>query len=158
MAVTEGKKKKPPSFHFLPKTRAKQLKKSWVEDRKIRSKWKAQKKREGLSGQPRRPVDDASEHIRDDANANSEPEASSTPRDKSITPTPVPHHDRQSLRDLRRIAYTANPPRTQKSDSSHSKRDHHIDRSGKPLKHENGQPNMKLRMNVLLERIKRDFS
>ncbi|PIL24046.1 hypothetical protein GSI_13797 [Ganoderma sinense ZZ0214-1] len=42
------KRKKPPTFQHLPAQRAKKLKRSWVEVQKIKSKWKAQKRKEGL--------------------------------------------------------------------------------------------------------------
>ncbi|KAM5532040.1 hypothetical protein V8D89_014291 [Ganoderma adspersum] len=42
------KRKKPPTFQHLPAQRAKKLKQSWVEVQKIKSKWKAQKRKEGL--------------------------------------------------------------------------------------------------------------
>ncbi|KAI0647107.1 hypothetical protein C8Q79DRAFT_925732 [Trametes meyenii] len=42
------KRKKPPTFQHLPADRAKKLKRSWVEVQKIKSKWKAQKRKEGL--------------------------------------------------------------------------------------------------------------
>ncbi|KAI0831362.1 hypothetical protein BC628DRAFT_1415879 [Trametes gibbosa] len=44
------KRKKPPTFQHLPIDRAKKLKRSWVEVQKIKSKWKAQKRKEGLVG------------------------------------------------------------------------------------------------------------
>ncbi|KAH9856940.1 hypothetical protein C2E23DRAFT_365958 [Lenzites betulinus] len=44
------KRKKPPTFQHLPIDRAKKLKQSWVEVQKIKSKWKAQKRKEGLVG------------------------------------------------------------------------------------------------------------
>ncbi|KAI0374954.1 hypothetical protein BV20DRAFT_934933 [Pilatotrama ljubarskyi] len=43
------KRKKPPTFQHLPAERAKKLKRSWVEVQKIKSKWKAQKRKEGLA-------------------------------------------------------------------------------------------------------------
>ncbi|OSC99097.1 hypothetical protein PYCCODRAFT_888280 [Trametes coccinea BRFM310] len=44
------KRRKPPTFQHLPAERAKKLKRSWVEVQKIKSKWKAQKRKEGLVG------------------------------------------------------------------------------------------------------------
>jgi hypothetical protein len=41
-------RKKPPTFQHLPVHRAKTLKRAWVEKTKIKSKWKAQKRKEGL--------------------------------------------------------------------------------------------------------------
>ncbi|KAI0636910.1 hypothetical protein C8Q77DRAFT_533559 [Trametes polyzona] len=43
------KRKKPPTFQHLPAD-PKKLKRSWVEVQKIKSKWKAQKRKEGLVG------------------------------------------------------------------------------------------------------------
>ncbi|KAG6845729.1 hypothetical protein H0H87_004995 [Tephrocybe sp. NHM501043] len=43
------KRKQPPTFRHLPLNRAKKLKQAWVENQKIKSKWKAQKRKEGLS-------------------------------------------------------------------------------------------------------------
>lgn len=129
---------------------AKRLKKSWVEDHKIRSKWKAQKRREGLTHQTSAPVKDTSIDRQDEVDVDSESDTSPIRPDKSPIPSPASSHDKQSLRDLRRIAYASKPLRTQKPDSS--------PRGNATLKRETGQPNMKLRMNVLLEKIKRDFS
>ncbi|KAH9951229.1 hypothetical protein B0H21DRAFT_270757 [Amylocystis lapponica] len=47
-AAEEAKKRKPPTFQHLPADRAKRLKRSWVEKTKIKSQWKAQKRKEGL--------------------------------------------------------------------------------------------------------------
>lgn len=134
---------------------AQRLKKSWIEDRKIRSRWKAQKKREGLTNQM---VKDTSHHRRDESKIDSESDSSQNRPEKS----PTPPHDKQSLRNLRKIAYSSKPLRTQKAESSHPKRapgHSHNDRGGEAiLGRETGQPYMKLRMNALLEKIKRDFS
>ncbi|TFY63760.1 hypothetical protein EVJ58_g3056 [Rhodofomes roseus] len=49
MKTTDGsKKRKPPTFRHLPENRAKKLKQSWVEAQKIKSQWKAQKRKEGI--------------------------------------------------------------------------------------------------------------
>lgn len=125
---------------------AKRLKKSWVENHKIRSKWKAQKKREGLTNQS-----GTSSHLQDQADTDSGSNTSPSRPDKPPVSSPAPSHDKQSLRDLRRLAYASKPLHTQKAVSPH--------RSGNaPVGRETGQPNMKLRMDVLLEKIKRDFS
>ncbi|KAI0797943.1 hypothetical protein C8Q75DRAFT_729136 [Abortiporus biennis] len=50
------KKRKPPTFQHLPLDRAKKLKRSWVETQKIKSQWKAQKRKDGLI--TRKPVSD----------------------------------------------------------------------------------------------------
>jgi len=130
---------------FIP---AHRLKKSWVEDHKIRSKWKAQMRREGLTQRPSKPVEGASNHAHDGTNADSESGALLNHPDKS--PVSTPCHDRQSLRHLRRVAYAPKPLPNPKVGHSHN------DRGGKATV--GRQPNMKLRMNVLLEKIKRDSS
>lgn len=123
---------------------AKQLKKSWVQDHKIRNKWKAQKRREGLTSQTN---DDANDR-QDNVDVGSVSKTSPKRPDKPPTPGPAPSRDKQSLRDLRKIAYTSEPMHTQEAHSS--------PRGGKGR--DKGQPNMKLHMNLLLEKIKRDFS
>lgn len=129
--------------HQIP---AKRLKKSWVQDRKIRGKWRAQKRREGLTCQTSAPAEETSNHRNDLVGAGAESDAN-----KSSAVSLAPSPDEQSLRDLRRIAYASRPSRTQKSDSSR--------RGGKATAgRETGQPNMSLRMNVVLEKIKRNFS
>ncbi|KAH0827135.1 hypothetical protein J3R83DRAFT_4823 [Lanmaoa asiatica] len=139
---------------------AKRLKKSWIEGQKIRSKWKTQKKREGLTNQTSEPVKDTSNHRHDETNIDSASDTSPNSPDKS--PSHSPPHDKQSLCDLRRIAYASIPLRTQKSDSSRPKRGPGFSRNSRGRKatvgRETGQPNMKSRMDVLLEKIKRDFS
>ncbi|KAI0695821.1 hypothetical protein BC835DRAFT_1414638 [Cytidiella melzeri] len=47
-AAAGQKRRRPPTFQHLPLNRAKKLKQSWVENQKIKSKWKAQKWKEGL--------------------------------------------------------------------------------------------------------------
>lgn len=108
----------------------------------------AQKRREGLTQRPSKPVGGASNHAHGETNADSESGTLLNRPDKS--PVPTPSHDRQSLRDLRRIAYTPKPLPNPKVGHSHN------NRGGKATV--GRQPNMKLRMNVLLEKIKRDSS
>ncbi|THH07216.1 hypothetical protein EW146_g9387 [Bondarzewia mesenterica] len=47
-SAPDEKRKKPPTFQHLPEQRAKKLKKLWVEKQKIKSKWKAEKRKEGI--------------------------------------------------------------------------------------------------------------
>ncbi|KIJ44091.1 hypothetical protein M422DRAFT_252582 [Sphaerobolus stellatus SS14] len=42
------KRKGPPEFRHLPAERAKKLKKEWIEKKKIKGKWKAQTRKEGV--------------------------------------------------------------------------------------------------------------
>ncbi|PSR74120.1 hypothetical protein PHLCEN_2v10076 [Hermanssonia centrifuga] len=52
METAGTKRKKPPTFQHLPINRAKKLKQSWVESQKIKSKWKAEKRKEGFVEHP----------------------------------------------------------------------------------------------------------
>ncbi|CCM02405.1 uncharacterized protein FIBRA_04503 [Fibroporia radiculosa] len=56
-ASDTAQKRKPPTFRHLPTDRAKKLKRSWVEKQKIKSQWKAQKRKEGLESKGRRLAD-----------------------------------------------------------------------------------------------------
>ncbi|KAG6865029.1 hypothetical protein C0991_005575 [Blastosporella zonata] len=90
------KRKQPPSFRHLPINRAKKLKQTWVENQKIKSKWKTQKRKEGLSTTPGEPQDEESaggsedeESIEDEEKAASEPEEH-PPAPKSALQKPAP--------------------------------------------------------------------
>ncbi|KIM62074.1 hypothetical protein SCLCIDRAFT_25290 [Scleroderma citrinum Foug A] len=165
MTVAEGKHKKPPTFHYLPKNRAKKLKRSWVDNKKLKTQWKAQKKRQGLSeDKPSShcevPSEDASDvhassEVRDSTPVHTEPPLASSP------PT-----SKTSLRDLTRQAYSRSTLHTHKSGPLRKQRGPNVpfsrERSkdnqvNKPSHRPNGQPDMKLRMNAMLEKIKRDL-
>ncbi|KAF9477367.1 hypothetical protein BDN70DRAFT_881268 [Pholiota conissans] len=47
-AAASAKRKKPPTFQHLPEYKAKTLKKAWVQKTKIKSKWAAEKRKEGI--------------------------------------------------------------------------------------------------------------
>ncbi|KAI5121682.1 hypothetical protein M0805_002758 [Coniferiporia weirii] len=62
-AGEQRKKKTPPTFQHLPQNRAAKLKKEWVERQKLKSKWKAQKRKDG----PLPPhIPDTEQHDNDD--------------------------------------------------------------------------------------------
>ncbi|KAJ3533861.1 hypothetical protein NM688_g7223 [Phlebia brevispora] len=54
-------KRKPPTFQHLPIDRAKKLKRKWVEVQKIKSKWKAEKRKEGIPSTRRLTAEDEAE-------------------------------------------------------------------------------------------------
>ncbi|PPQ70290.1 hypothetical protein CVT24_000853 [Panaeolus cyanescens] len=188
MTRTDGvKKKKPPTFQHFPANRAKKLKKAWIDKAKIKSKWKAEKRKEGL-------IERSKLGIADDANEDdekNEPENTHSDHAPSVEPSPPPRsktppsittpsqaknmkHGRkdsrgqkrkreqpeetaepQSLRDLTREAYSRSSLHTFKS---------HPLKKGKAAGHQphgekgRGQPNMKLRMNAMLAKIKQDYA
>ncbi|KAG0705947.1 hypothetical protein DFH29DRAFT_996374 [Suillus ampliporus] len=83
MIVEGTKRKKPPTFGHLPVNRAKKLKQSWVESKKIKSQWKAQKKREGLlQRKPEAPSDGSAPPAHNENRDGSDPEESGSSHSK----------------------------------------------------------------------------
>jgi len=202
--ITGIKRKRPPTFQHYPANRAKKLKKDWVEKTKIKSKWKAQKKKEDLATSSKLdlPVYDKEEreHDAEDnsrsgsddvrppaleksgeqsrphlhpslAHIHSEllvkhskariPDTAPTKKQKSSKDSqPV---EPPSLRELKREAYSQWALHTFKSDPL-KKRDQSRRGSGSRgrgkglIERGRGQPDMKLRMNVTLEKIKQNLA
>ncbi|KAF9227607.1 hypothetical protein BS17DRAFT_693261 [Gyrodon lividus] len=183
MAATEKKTKKPPTFQYLPKDRAKKLKKSWIENKKIKSQWKAQKRREGLIRQPVSPREGNPDQEHEATKSRSDSTSQShfdhlvhDPTTSQWTPTAqqkgrsgiTPSNGKKSLRELKRHAYSPSSLHAPTADPLHRKgayssRNSHLTRGKRDggctdRGREKGQPNMTLRMNVMLEKIKRNFS
>ncbi|OAX43530.1 hypothetical protein K503DRAFT_680926 [Rhizopogon vinicolor AM-OR11-026] len=169
MVVEGTKHKKPPTFGHLPVNRARKLKKSWVESKKIKSQWKAQKKREDLLQRRGEALSDG------DAPPAHNKKRSSVDEEKSHTPQASPSNTsadgRISLRDLTRQAYSrdslhtykANPKRHDTKPSRGGNSQRGSAGGGRSTSfgdrdREKGQPNMKFRMTAMLEKIKRDFT
>jgi hypothetical protein len=171
------------------------LKKAWVEKTKIKSKWKAQKKKESLAASSilDLPVYDEEERDNDaEENGNSRtdyvrpsaeelphshihlhpsrahvhPELPPVKRIPDAPPTKKRKFSKEdsqpaeppSLRELKREAYSQSTLHSFKSDPL-KKRDQSSGGRGKGfIERGRGQPNMKLRMNVMLEKIKQDFA
>ncbi|KAJ3738841.1 hypothetical protein DFH05DRAFT_1530995 [Lentinula detonsa] len=182
VVTTESrKKKKPPSFKHYPAARAKSLKKAWVEKAKIKSKWKSERqKMEMPSSSLPTETGNASEEENStefedeyDEGLGDErvgtvvtPEPSVKP---SRTPRPNPastsqmkqtkDYNTQNLRDLTRTAYSRETLHTYKSDPLNRRGNANGGRgNGRGGIRGRGQPNMKLRMGAMLEKIKRDFT
>ena len=224
-STTTGiKRKRPPTFQHYPVDRgklvqnvfpilpvtldkiAKKLKKAWVEKTKIKSKWKAQKKKEGLATSSKLDLPVYDEKERDPEVGNNSRSDSDDVR-PSMSPTEIPgevprlhlHPSRAhihpelsakhsksrvpdtlptkkqrvskkdsqtveppSLRELKREAYSQSALHTFKSDPL--KKREQGNRGGGSrgrgsgfIEKGRGQPNMKLRMNVMLEKIKQNF-
>ncbi|KAG2078098.1 hypothetical protein BDR04DRAFT_1124666 [Suillus decipiens] len=177
--ITEGtKRKKPPTFGHLPFNRAKKLKQSWVESTKIKSQWKAQKKREGvLQRKSELPSnDDPPPAHQDEPDRSNLKESHSKVQGSHSGSHPeqlVPNNSadgRISLRELGRQAYSRNSLHTYKANTK--RRDTKPSRGTNPQRgstggrgasfgdrgRDKGQPNMKYRMTAMLEKIKRDFT
>ncbi|RDX56717.1 hypothetical protein OH76DRAFT_1426454 [Lentinus brumalis] len=162
------KRKKPPTFQHLPAERAKKLKQSWVETQKIKSKWKAQKRKEGLVA-PRTHLD-----LVAGADEEKDTRGSGEESDKEAEETSTSGSSDQieeqppSLRDLQRMAYSRSSLHTHKSDPLHRHRGGVMPNGrggggrdegrGGPRGRGRGQPDMGLRMKAMLEKIKQDYA
>ena len=186
------KRKRPPTFQHLPLNRgqsirsvklspidllckAKKLKATWVANTKIKSKWKAQKRKEAMAEMNDETVGSGE---REDSDPEPEPPADrraprprpnqgSSQKHRSEGEPHVQAPSTPSLRDLTREAYSRSslhtfktalgqrgsprgtPPTWRKGNESRG-----ITRGETGR----GQPNMKLRMNAMLEKIKQDFT
>ncbi|KAG1832146.1 hypothetical protein EV424DRAFT_1469779 [Suillus variegatus] len=173
--ITEGtKRKKPPTFGHLPFNRAKKLKQSWVESTKIKSQWKAQKKREVPSNGDPPPAHREKSDGSDPEQSHSNDQGSHSSSHPECKQRQVPNSSADggiSLRELGKQAYSRNSLHTYKANT----RRHDIKpsrganpqggstRGGRGASfgdrgHGKGQPNMKYRMTAMLEKIKRDFT
>ncbi|KIY68624.1 hypothetical protein CYLTODRAFT_443245 [Cylindrobasidium torrendii FP15055 ss-10] len=172
-------KKHVPTFKHMHPSRAKKLKQDWVFKQKVKSQWKAEKRKLGLA--PKRTElesrhdadvkDDRDSEPGDEDTADVEnvaevstsaktPKSNSRTRNGREPPSIRPRSQREpqpdsgndgaaEFRELARQAYSPTSLHTYRSTNKFSKADQPKQRTGR------GQPNMKLRMNVMLEKIKR---
>ncbi|KAI0928477.1 hypothetical protein AcW1_005712 [Taiwanofungus camphoratus] len=207
----ERKKKKPPTFRHLPVDRAKKLKRSWVETQKIKSQWKAQKRKEGSVVREKQSVLAVSEEDNqpekfhegssdeeteqeditpsgsrstepsdgeDDGEAMEDSDDLPSPRKRPSLSKRAEEKQREespdqgpTLRQLSRQAYARSSLHHFKSDPLHRhrapdprKRESAGDRRRGRSQGESargrgrGQPDMRLHMNAMLEKIKRDLA
>lgn len=198
------KRKQPPTSRRLPLKRAKKLKQTWVENQKIKSKWKAQKRKEGLSSTPQTEQSrmsaekesgaeqsgSGSEHgdERDEEDEMSVPEEKPAPKQSILYPSRAHIHpeldssktprkrrrvdgaeaptEPRSLRELTRQAYSRSSLHTFKADLGRGAgaRGRGRGRGGARGRADQrgetgrGQPNMKLRMDAMLEKIKQTLA
>ncbi|KAF9264752.1 hypothetical protein L218DRAFT_998247 [Marasmius fiardii PR-910] len=180
MPPTRSEKKKPPTFNRFPPSRAKALKQAWVEKARIKSKWNAEKRKMGLVNPVHVQDDDhdttdavaEQQHVTENEMQNNTPSAfklkkshvNSRPQKlkgsiAKVADSQTSHIGKDissspsaDLRELTRKAYSRESLHTYKSDPLKRRLQDGRKSGGK------GQPNMKLRMNVTLEKIKRDYS
>lgn len=155
-------------------TAAKKLKKTWVNTKKIKSKWKAEKRREGLAtgsnlveriSEEGELSDDLTGDEADGRNEGADLLPTRTDRKDSSREEGPQAEKERSLRDMTREAYSQSSLHTYKSDplSRRRRREEGVRGgrgyrgTGAPAGRGRGQPNMKLRMEVMLEKIKRDL-
>ncbi|KZT67763.1 hypothetical protein DAEQUDRAFT_672700 [Daedalea quercina L-15889] len=178
-----SKKRKPPTFRHLPINRAKKLKQSWTEAQKIKSQWKAQKRKEGIVTRHSRVEDLVADQGENKAvsSDSTENEGEMSRDGRSVSGSAERENtvaDPPSLRDLQRQAYSKaslHPHKSAHRGSGAKRWDHSStsERAGARERGEanisqtghsqhrgrgRGQPDMRLRMNAMLEKIKRDFT
>ncbi|KAG6919927.1 hypothetical protein DXG01_013276 [Tephrocybe rancida] len=202
MSEPSLKRKQPPSFRHLPINRAKKLKQTWVENQKIKSKWKAQKRKEEISTKSIEDPEQNDEEVELDSGSESEQSEQSeqqdedkaveepevpTPKKSTLHPSRAHIHpelapkkrrrrfaeseppaEPLSLRELTRQAYSRESLHTFKvgdgqRGSSHGRgrgRRGGLSRGRGAPRGETGrgQPNMKLRMDAMLEQIKQSMA
>ncbi|KAH9483984.1 hypothetical protein JR316_0003462 [Psilocybe cubensis] len=195
-ASSGPKRKHPPTFHHYPTNRAKALKKAWVEKTKIKSKWKAEKRKEDLASnykleipvysdddgpnvpqvstsQPESPSTSSAPAHLHHSRAHIHPELPVKPH-KSVQPDTEPRPAKRrkilkgkdedksaesvSLRELTREAYSRSTLHTFKADPLKKRYDGKDKNNKRGASTGRGQPNMKLRMNAMLAKIKQDFA
>ncbi|KAJ7470623.1 hypothetical protein FB451DRAFT_1038155 [Mycena latifolia] len=158
-----AKRKRPPTFQHFPINRAAKLKQAWVQNAKLKSKWKAEKRKLGL-GAPPKEEDEADDDAEQPEARESEtstharapippPPPKKRTRRAQFNPTEAESSGAPTLRDRAREAYSQTSLHTYKSDPFGKRQ-----RGAKTGTVGRGQPNMKKRMDVLLETIKRDFT
>ncbi|KAJ3935240.1 MAG: hypothetical protein NXY57DRAFT_530271 [Lentinula lateritia] len=180
------KKKKPPSFNHYPEAKAKSLKKAWVEKTKIKSKWRAERRKMGLPSRslPSRTDDARKEEQNEVADKEVEDNKESESADETVTTRELPmkfqrgpprpnlafasqskqlkeqpkEHDAPDLRELTRKAYSRETLHTYKLDPLNRRGANRGRGHSRGGIRGRGQPNMKLRMGAMLEKIKRDFT
>lgn len=210
-------KRHPPSFHHLPQLRgqynlsypitaaqnslvAKKLKRVWVAKQKTKSKWKAQKRREGIltqrdalsrsatlsdplksphssvvhrergasveEGESDRHGDESQNGSGDEPTVTKSKQSLRSPEESSTSAGP-------SLRDLQKQAYSPAALHHYKSRPLHhskgrmatrdaqtpeSSRKKDVGGGTRNRGRRGGQPDMRLRMSALLEKVKRDYT
>ncbi|KAG6874056.1 hypothetical protein C0995_006913 [Termitomyces sp. Mi166 len=193
------KRKRPPTFTHLPASRAKKLKQAWIENKKIKTKWKTQKHREGITTLPKEKEQSDEEDAnasgtgsdtsegdvsdKDDHEAVSEREENPRPKKSTLHPSrshihpelapktkrpkpteTEPSSQPPSLRELTRKAYSRESLHTFKAGQKTRGGSHGCGGSRSLVRGASrgvkgrGQPNMKLRMGAVLEKIKQSMA
>ncbi|PVG02805.1 hypothetical protein CPB86DRAFT_870176 [Serendipita vermifera] len=175
------RKRKPPKFQHLPAPQAIKAKQAWVKKVKLRSQWSKEKRKlltdhqDGGEGAAEDTLDHETDEEMKEKDSNSLLENSQEKSQKQQRQAPVhypsnsrpaPENDklkqqREKIRDLTRQAYSRQTLHTFKSNSSKKTASRDQGRSENSSGRlggvtGRGQPNMKLRMNALLEKIKLD--
>jgi len=154
----KSKKRKPPSFPYHHPSQARKLRAQWIEREKVKSKWRAEKRRDPTLRSGPSPLADGTESdqpvgVEEEEWTGIQEQSEASPKsqhpDRGTAPSQA---RRREQRTLAREAYSPASLHHQKSRFNH--RRPHKD-GNERFATSGGQPNMKLRMNVLLDKIKR---
>ncbi|KAK0210619.1 hypothetical protein DFS33DRAFT_305976 [Desarmillaria ectypa] len=179
MGESSLKRKRPPTFPHHPAARAKKLKQEWVFKAKIKSKWKAEKRKmaavsagddkdmqdvDSDSGASSKTQEDSKENQQLSLEPPAPPSCTKSVTQKSTVPEQtISSRPPVSVREIKRTAYSKSTLHSYKADPFNKRKSGSVrgqsfkgdhDRNGNRGR---GQPNMKLRMNAMLEKIKRDL-
>jgi len=147
------------------------LKKNWVDIKKIKNKWRTEKRKEGFVGgsvsikQGDRSIDDIREEEQvNDREAQLTPPKQTPAREHTRTKQVLEKQKGDPVRDMTREAYSRASLHTYKSDPLYRNRGLGGSFRGDKVTNRiagegrgRGQPNMKLRVGAMLEKIKRDY-
>ncbi|PFH52413.1 hypothetical protein AMATHDRAFT_140250 [Amanita thiersii Skay4041] len=162
MVKSSHKPRRPPSFQHYPVDRARKLKRTWVETAKIKSKWKAEKRRAGLNpSSSQLPTAQGDEEIEEQENAVQEPNKNSPSQPTKIRAEDVKtgsEEGQQSLRELTKHAYSRASLHTYKSKPLKKGTNKTEGKEPSRLTQRKGQPNMKLRMNAMLAKMQQKYT
>ncbi|KAJ7063170.1 hypothetical protein C8F01DRAFT_985587 [Mycena amicta] len=135
-------RKRPPTFQHHPASRAKKLKQTWVQNAKLKRKWRKMRAGDTVTVQ-----EEEEEQTAVDVEQREEPKSAPPKPHTAAEPPLAMVYQQSSLRDRAREAYSRSSLHTYKSGKKQP--------GGKTGR---GQPDMKKRMNILLETIKRDHT
>ncbi|KAJ8522871.1 hypothetical protein ONZ45_g574 [Pleurotus djamor] len=172
------KRKRPPTFQHFPEKRAKVLKKAWIDNAKVKRKWAAERRKAGLplsrrsetapdrrraaeeeQGEHRSGGEEEEENEQgsveesvDTAEVIAVPAESTHGKARRRPPAPIPAATTATRT-------TATPTDVKHRSSRQTKRSQQWRRVSESEAYtRRGQPNMKVRMEAMLEKIKKDFA
>ena len=136
---------------------AKKLKSAWIQTRKIKSKWNAEKRRQGIQMELPELETTVSKFSRvpTGQKPDHQPQLTDVDTESGVSPPksrerPVKASNSRTIREPVRTAKTG--PAT----GSSQQKDHRSD-SGRPSGYQGKKPSMRNRMNALLEKIQREI-
>jgi hypothetical protein len=178
-STADNNHKGPPKFQHLPRARgtpwdpltggknshgwnhsAKRLKSAWIQTRKIKSKWKAEKRREGIqsteTGSTAPELEIPVSNVRDVPGQKSDHQLDPTEIDAgSDVTSPRSEGHLITFREPIHAAKTGTAVGSSQQKDQRRRSGRHDHQWRRPSEHQGKKPSMKSRMNALLEKIER---